>query len=47
MLLLFLALAAYDDSEDVEPMAAFLKQQIERTWEKTLEREQRRKDKAR
>ena len=41
------ALAAYDDSEDIEPMAAFLKQQIERTWEKTLERERRRNDKAR
>ncbi|MCL2698869.1 MAG: Fic family protein [Defluviitaleaceae bacterium] len=41
------ALAAYDNSEDLEPMTAFLKQQAERTWEKTLEREQRRKDKAR
>jgi len=40
------ALAAYDNTEDIEPMAAFLKWQVERTWEKTLEREQRRKDKA-
>ena len=38
------ALAAYDNSEDIEPMAAFLTSQMERTWEKTLERENRRKD---
>jgi Fic family protein len=37
------ALAAYDISEDIAPMAAFLKQQTARTWEKTLERERRRK----
>ena len=36
------ALAAYDDLEDIEPMAVFLKQQTERTWEKTLDRERRR-----
>ena len=36
------ALALYDDSEDIEPMAAFIKQQTERTWEKTLDRERRR-----
>jgi len=35
------ALAAYDKSEDLEPMEAFLKQQTEKTWEKTLERERR------
>jgi Fic family protein len=33
------ALARYDESEDLEPMAAFLKRQTARTWEKTLERE--------
>jgi len=37
------ALAAYDNSEDIEPIKAFLIRQAERTWEKTLEREQRRK----
>ncbi|MDR3295030.1 MAG: Fic family protein [Clostridiales Family XIII bacterium] len=36
------ALACYDNSENLEPMAAFLRQQTERTWEKTLERESRR-----
>ena len=36
------ALAAYDNTEDIEPMTAFLGQQAERTWEKTLERERRR-----
>ena len=36
------ALAAYDASEDLEPMIIFLRQQAERTWEKALEREQRR-----
>jgi len=41
------ALASYDNLEDIEPMAAFLKQQAERTWEKTLEREKRREDKSR
>jgi len=41
------ALAAYDNTEDIEPMTAFLKQQAERTWEKTLERERRRQDNAR
>jgi len=41
------ALAAYDSSEELAPLETFLKQQTERTWEKTLEREQRRKDKAR
>ena len=38
------ALAAYDTSEDLELMAAFLKHEIERTWEKTLGREQQRED---
>ena len=37
------ALAAYDNSEDIEPMTNYLKQQAERTWEKALERESRRK----
>lgn len=41
------ALAAYDETEALEPMAAFLKQQTERTWEKTLERERRRENVAR
>lgn len=40
------ALYAYDVSEELEPMAAFLRQQTERTWEKTLERERRREDKG-
>jgi len=38
------ALAAYDTSENLEPMTAFLKAQTEKTWEKTLERERCRKD---
>ena len=33
------ALAAYDSSEDLAPMASFLRQQTERTWEKTLDRQ--------
>jgi Fic family protein len=33
------ALAAYDNSEDITPMAVFLRRQAERTWEKTLKRE--------
>ena len=37
------ALAAYDTAEDLEPMEVFLKQQVERTWGKTVERERRRK----
>ena len=41
------ALAAYDNSEDLESMTTFLKQHAERTWEKTLERERRRRDNAR
>jgi Fic family protein len=41
------ALASYDLTEDVKPMEAFLKQQAERTWEKTIEREHRRKDNVR
>ncbi|MCL2031116.1 MAG: Fic family protein, partial [Oscillospiraceae bacterium] len=35
------ALFAYDTAEDLGPMTAFLKDQAERTWEKTLERERR------
>ena len=38
------ALACYDKSEELEPMRVFLKQQTERTWEKSLEREQRRRN---
>ena len=38
------ALATYDATEDIEPMIAFLKRQTVRTWEKSLEREQRRSD---
>jgi len=41
------ALAAYDNSEDLEPMTAFLKQQTERTWAKSLERERKRGDRER
>ena len=37
------ALAAYDAMEDLEPMVNFLKQQAGRTWEKSLERSQRRR----
>jgi Fic family protein len=40
------ALAAYDNTEDIVPMAVFLKQQAERTWGKTLEREERRVQKT-
>ncbi|MDR1319901.1 MAG: Fic family protein [Gracilibacteraceae bacterium] len=36
------ALARYDESEDLEPLADFLKQQAARTWEKSLGRERRR-----
>jgi Fic family protein len=39
-------LARYDEDEDLESMAAFLKQQTARTWEKSVERE-RRRDEAR
>ena len=41
------ALRAYDASEELEPMAAFLRQQIERTWDKTIQREHRRGEKDR
>jgi Fic family protein len=34
----YAALEAYDNNEDIEPMTNFLRFQIERTWEKTLER---------
>ena len=36
------ALAAYDNSEDLAPMSALLRQQTVKTWEKALERERRR-----
>ena len=32
------ALSRYDGAEDLEPMAAFLRQQTERTWRRALER---------
>jgi Fic family protein len=35
------ALAAYDNSEDIEPMTVFLQQQMEKTWDKTLMRAER------
>ena len=41
------ALDAYDNSEDIEPMTAYLKQQVERTWEKALERDEKRKERSR
>ena len=37
------ALADYDNSEDLSTMTEFFKQQTERTWDKALDREQRRK----
>ena len=36
------ALAAYDASEDLRPMTDFMRRQIVRTWDRTLEIEQRR-----
>ena len=36
------ALAAYDRTEEIEPLLDFLKAQTEKTWDKSLEREQRR-----
>jgi hypothetical protein len=41
------ALARYDEAEDSEPMRLFLMRQTERTWEKALERERRRREEAR
>lgn len=41
------ALHAYDVAEELEPMAVFLRQQTERTWEKTLIRQQQRADRER
>ena len=38
----YTALQIYDKSEDIAPMRDFLLRQAERTWEKTLSREQRR-----
>ena len=37
----YAALEAYDKFEDIEPMVDFLRFQMGRTWEKTLERERR------
>jgi Fic family protein len=39
------ALHAYDVAEELEPMAAFLREQTQRTWEKALQRQQQRTDK--
>ncbi|MCL2220861.1 MAG: Fic family protein [Oscillospiraceae bacterium] len=39
------ALNKYDTSEDIMPMRRLLEQQLCKTWEKTLERAERRKDK--
>jgi hypothetical protein len=36
------ALFYYDSDEDITPLEVFLKRQVERTWEKVLERERRR-----
>ncbi|MDR1375911.1 MAG: Fic family protein [Synergistaceae bacterium] len=41
------ALSHYDEDENLEPMVTFLKQQTERTWKKTLERERRGADRGR
>ncbi|MCL1974971.1 MAG: Fic family protein [Firmicutes bacterium] len=38
------ALNSYDNTEEVEPMRLFLKQQTERTWEKSLKREQKKRN---
>ena len=35
----YAALRAYDKAEDIMPMCNFLRQQVERTWEKTLSRD--------
>ena len=34
----YAALEAYDKAEDISPMHSFLQKQLERTWEKTLQR---------
>ncbi|GHV36522.1 hypothetical protein FACS1894187_11260 [Synergistales bacterium] len=41
------ALEAYDRTEALEPMHKFFKHEVERTWEKTLEREQNRSNSSR
>jgi len=38
----YAALESYDTEEELRPMVDFLRQQAERTWEKTLAREKRR-----
>jgi Fic family protein len=40
----YAALESYDVGEELHPMVDFLRQQMERTWEKTLAREKRRED---
>lgn len=42
----YAALEAYDRSEELEKMVAFLKQQTEKTWEKTLQRTEKHRDDA-
>jgi Fic family protein len=43
----YCALSHYDQDENLEPLLTFLKQQTERTWEKTLERVRRSVDRGR
>jgi len=38
----YAALESYDVGEEIQPMADFLRGQLERTWEKTLTREKKR-----
>lgn len=42
----YAALERYDQAENLLPMMDFLRGQTQRTWEKTLEREQRRKERT-
>lgn len=43
----YAALESYDKDEEVKPMYDFMKTQVEKTWSKTLEREEKRSDKSR
>ena len=42
----YAALEAYDKTEDIALVYDFLRRQTERTWEKTLDRERRRRESA-
>ena len=42
----YAALERYDEAEELQPMADFLRGQTERTWEKTLAREARSKERT-